>query len=651
MTGAEIPESFLVALVLPLRKNGDSDLATDYRSISLLQSIYKILAMILAERVQGGLGSIIGDEQQGFVKARLLERAVVVMQAVLAQAYDDPDVSIDDEPLAVLIDYMKSYDTLSRGYMLMVVRKFGFAPNFIELVARLHDGTKAHFLVNGEISKPVAVLSGIRQGCPLAPLLFIIAVEPLVLMLRQDSGISGIHVQTERAGEVRVSSFVDDTAVFLRRDNRLPRLLKLLSDFEAMSGLKAQPAKSSLISLNTAISQNAHHGIAVVDTRSSTRYLGVQVGHGDTARASWSKRIAGLSVRLAMATRVTTSVVGRVKIMNTIALPAIIFTAQFVRVSDAVLNELVNLQKHFVWHGRLSTDCCRYKMAPSLVYAPTVAGGLGLQSIPLAIKAQAMRRATTWLLARDSAHKECWKYLVSLGVRNAIQERNIQPRAYAKATRTKMMKHATIYCQGKKLISEYMISDEDRPAGWANIVSEKARQALAKVQLLWHDDYTTTLHLDPAWKHPRVQTSPEVTNFWPALDWEHNAWLVDENGRQLTSTTHGYMRNCRLHEIELARETYSTYRFKAPLTAKQWTANRIDKMRSWIVAIVAGSPELTVGQRLEVSTQVTLRAAPSLARHFEWHVTGHGEVTGSTLRSKGVYDKITLRRSADRWLW
>lgn len=319
MQGGAIPESFLAGLVLLLRKNGDSDLAADYRPITLLQSCYKILAMILATRVQYELVSIVRETQQGFVKARLLERAVVVMQAVPSQAFHDDRVGIDESPMAVLLDFTKTYDTLSRSYILVVLQKFGFAPEFVWIIARLHQDTSAQFAVNGETSKRVMIRSGIRQGCPLAPLLFIIAVKPLSLMLKQDAQLQGIEVGGERPVTVIASTFVDDTAVFLKHGRMLPRLLDLLQAFEAISGLKVQPAKSELICLNKAVQQREHFGIRVLSSISTTRYLGIQVGHVKAIQASWSKRVAGICVRLAKATRVSTRVVRRVKIFNAIA--------------------------------------------------------------------------------------------------------------------------------------------------------------------------------------------------------------------------------------------------------------------------------------------------------------------------------------------
>ena len=67
LEGADPPPSFLEALIIPLRKKGDSIDAMDYRPISLLQTSYKIFAKVLATRLQRVLPQLIGQSQQGFV--------------------------------------------------------------------------------------------------------------------------------------------------------------------------------------------------------------------------------------------------------------------------------------------------------------------------------------------------------------------------------------------------------------------------------------------------------------------------------------------------------------------------------------------------------------------------------------------------------
>ncbi|KAF1316102.1 hypothetical protein FI667_g15632, partial [Globisporangium splendens] len=83
----------------------------------------------------------------------------------------------------------------------------------------------AQYLVNGEPSAEWEVKSGIRQGCTLAPLLFVVAAEILTLAGQQDPHLEGIRVTRPGAELHLISTFVDDSAVSLKQGRQLPRLM------------------------------------------------------------------------------------------------------------------------------------------------------------------------------------------------------------------------------------------------------------------------------------------------------------------------------------------------------------------------------------------------------------------------------------------
>ncbi|KAF1336631.1 Rxlr effector protein, partial [Globisporangium splendens] len=259
--GAPMPRSFGQGIVIPLRKKGDSSNPLDYRLITLLTTTYKLFAKVLATRLQDILLWIIGEEQQGFVRDRLMENAILIMQAALDKAYHSSTEGFDDTPGIAMLDFMKAYDTLDRDFLYLVLSKFGFGRQFVDLVRRMHSDTTAQYLVNGELSREWEVKSGIRQGCPLTPLLFIVAAEILALAVQQDPHLEGIRVTRSGAEPHLISTFVDDSAVFVKQGKQLPRLMQLLSEFCRQSGLQVQPTKSSYICLNTAVVQGQRCGI------------------------------------------------------------------------------------------------------------------------------------------------------------------------------------------------------------------------------------------------------------------------------------------------------------------------------------------------------------------------------------------------------
>lgn len=118
---------------------------------------------------------------------------------------------------------------------------------------QLHHNTTATFTVNGELSPEIPITRGIRQGCPLAPFLFLLGVEVLALAIKQDNTIRGVTLGTiTHPVTHKVAGFVDDSAFFLQQASDLSRCVDILELFKEASGLRVQPKKCQGIWLNTA---------------------------------------------------------------------------------------------------------------------------------------------------------------------------------------------------------------------------------------------------------------------------------------------------------------------------------------------------------------------------------------------------------------
>ena len=113
--------------------------------------------------------------------------------AHLTSAAHEPERDATSSRAILLLDFLKAYDTVSREFLFEVMRAFGFYGAFITMARHLHTNTTARFLVNGILSDPVPVRTGIRQGCPLAPLLFLLTAEILAIALLQTPTVQGLR--------------------------------------------------------------------------------------------------------------------------------------------------------------------------------------------------------------------------------------------------------------------------------------------------------------------------------------------------------------------------------------------------------------------------------------------------------------------------
>ena len=97
-------------------------------------------------------------------------KTVMMMMTMLATATAEPELAANMSRVVLLLDFRKAYDTVAREFLFVALLRFGFSQDFVTMIRKIHDGTTAQFVANGELSESQAVISGIRQGCPLASL-------------------------------------------------------------------------------------------------------------------------------------------------------------------------------------------------------------------------------------------------------------------------------------------------------------------------------------------------------------------------------------------------------------------------------------------------------------------------------------------------
>ncbi|KAE9298518.1 hypothetical protein PR003_g23215 [Phytophthora rubi] len=243
------PDSFLEANIFCLKKSGDGGDPLNYRPLALLNTDYKILTRLLTTQVRTTLARRISIFQQGFVPGRQIHATIDYFAAAQRMALCSDDAR---DALALLLDFAKAYDSLDRQFLYAVLRRHGYPRHFVQVIEKLHTGTNVRFLANGTRSRTVMVTRGIRQGCPLAPLLFILALEPLYRRLEKGAVHQGITLKTCTAtAALRVAGYADDTAIYLRSPAELEVALATITDFGAASGLHLNCSKTVAIALYT----------------------------------------------------------------------------------------------------------------------------------------------------------------------------------------------------------------------------------------------------------------------------------------------------------------------------------------------------------------------------------------------------------------
>ena len=222
------------------KNRGSPTLAGSYRPITLLCTDYRILAKVLANRLGPTLGRVVTLEQSAFLPERLIGANVQFLRQL-------PHLMAQTGRSCVIafLDIAKAYDSLDRTFLFEAMEAMGAGPGLLAWTRLLLSNTASRAIVNGYVSGKVSLTAGVRQGCPLAPLLYLFAAQALLCWLQKNR--VGIRLC---AGEEQVTTavqFADDTEVVLDSMEKLSNFLQCMDIFARASGQQLNLDKVELL--------------------------------------------------------------------------------------------------------------------------------------------------------------------------------------------------------------------------------------------------------------------------------------------------------------------------------------------------------------------------------------------------------------------
>ena len=136
---------------------------------------------MLAQRLKKILIKLINENQTGYIKNRFIGFTLRQIQDII----DYADIYKIEGSL-VFIDFIKAFDSLEWDFMLLTLKRFGFNDSFVNWVKTMYTDIQTCVINNGWISEMFRNTRGIRQGCPLSALLFVLSVEIMELRIRNN---------------------------------------------------------------------------------------------------------------------------------------------------------------------------------------------------------------------------------------------------------------------------------------------------------------------------------------------------------------------------------------------------------------------------------------------------------------------------------
>ena len=242
--------------IVSIIPKGDKDkrYLTNWRPLTLLNTLYKLISGCIADRIKTCLPDIIHPDQKGFVAGRYIGEVIRTTYDIINHAKER---KLDG--LLLTVDFEKAYDSVSFSFITKCLKFFNFSDDLIKWVKILLHDFKGVINHCGNISESFSIGRGCRQGDPIASYLFILCIEILAHRLRADDEVQGLNLSAgdgDRDDGTHpqhnlhhlLEIYADDLTIFIAPNRQnLYNVINILNDFFQVSGLKISASKTKAV--------------------------------------------------------------------------------------------------------------------------------------------------------------------------------------------------------------------------------------------------------------------------------------------------------------------------------------------------------------------------------------------------------------------
>ena len=251
LNNKKMPSSWKISRTVMLYKKGDDRNPKSWRPIALTSSLYRVIMSHFAKcfQILNSRKAFISNCQKGFKFSvnGTAEHVATINELISDACNRKIDIQI------MTIDFADAFGSVSHKLINYSLRKIGFPENFCSMIKHLYKDNRTFFSVKGNNSRPIYIRKGVRQGCPLSPLLFNICLDPLLRYINDNHAKDGYWINET---SYCIQAFADDVILISNSTEGLRNILNSCMKFCEKSGMTITPDKCHWLSYM--LNENKH---------------------------------------------------------------------------------------------------------------------------------------------------------------------------------------------------------------------------------------------------------------------------------------------------------------------------------------------------------------------------------------------------------
>ena len=393
-------------------KRDDKRLPKNWRPISLLNTDYKIASKAITERLKPVMHSIVHRDQTCGVVGRSIFSNLQLIRDTL-----DMICKTDETGILITLDQEKAFDRVDHSFLMRVLSSFGFGPSFCKWFSLFYHNVFSRVICNGRLSAPISLERGVRQGCPLSPLLYVLVSEVLSTQVRKCDEVVGFRLPGAAGLQFKISQYADDATIFVKTETSLFHVLRMVNKYERASGARLNASKTEAMWLGSWRSNGASpFGLKWVP---KLKILGIFFSNGLVSVESdnWRSKLDKLETKLNLWKQRELSFAGRALIVNVLGASRFWHTAKILLPPRWVYDRYRKIIWPFIWRGKMENvsrqRCC----------APLKLGGLNV--VDFLSKCTSLR-LSCFASLRDNFGDQKWHYLARYFLGNRLAKLDVR---------------------------------------------------------------------------------------------------------------------------------------------------------------------------------------------------------------------------------